>query len=661
MIRDLSMQLSNKILVDRISSGSSISADLVIERVIHFQDKENREETFHKTALAWANENDDPISLSDLLHLEYTIHPTLKEGLESIKKQLTNDKLLYWITRTFSRYYQRSPALAWCRAIFISLFQLGLSYFFFIFDVYTDIQLTSDYKAAYSDIDAYTNSMLECARANVSVPCSSTSSCFNVAHEYPDEAYYIAYCLTWASLVLSLFSYGIGILFIFNMDNLTEKFLKKNGKDEEKKKTLNIDLIVFYIKKILLGAVIRICWPILHIYRKIRYERSEQKSSRRKKFIEFETIWIMVRTIEHGIEATVQLLIVLYLLVPYLDEIHCWDFQTKIKKSSYGVFHFITMGHYQACLLEKVLGKLFINIFAQALSMSVLKYIKYGMSLNDHITNMIPIYASYLLQIFGRLYALRVFFVTAEELMGTEHKGDAIIIFFIIHFTFVLIIKFTFEVRRRNFCVSWLSLKFWMKFFINFLSSCLIYVQTNEYGTKPREDIHDHNSLLPQVLFQFLILVEHLVLVIFPLSLSKTDCLDQETYIFTAYTVPILWLISNISLIFHYKGCHTWKETNGPKFEIKKSNQDDTLQIQNTPDELRNHSNFKSQTCNVMNNFEISCFTYTCCSENTLKIIFNRNCFKTERNELENRIYKSQFEMSSVEPLIQSCNSMVLE
>ena len=133
------------------------------------------------------------------------------------------------------------------------------------------------------------------------------------------------------------------------------------------------------------------------------------------------------------------------------------------------------------------------------------------------------------------------------------------------------------------------------------------------------------------------------------------------TYIFTAYTVPILWLISNISLIFHYKGCHTWKETNGPKFEIKKSNQDDTLQIQNTTDELRNHSNFKSQTCNVMNNFEISCFTYTCCSENTLKIIFNRNCFKTERNELENRIYKSQFEMSSVEPLIQSCNSMVLE
>ena len=73
----------------------------VVKQVIHYNQPNHFEKTFHKTALAWANENDDPISASDLLHLEYQSHPEKAEGLSCMKKQLTNDKLLYWITLAF--------------------------------------------------------------------------------------------------------------------------------------------------------------------------------------------------------------------------------------------------------------------------------------------------------------------------------------------------------------------------------------------------------------------------------------------------------------------------------------------------------------------------------------------------------------------------------
>ena len=648
MIRDMCNHLSKKSLLTRISNAMNMEEDMVIRSIVNFSDKNHYEETFHRTALAWANENDDPISVTDLLHLIKATHPSKEEGLRCIKQQITNDKLLFWITRTFSRFYPNSPGKMWSKAFIISFLTLGISYFGFIFDIYTDFQLTYDYSAAYSDIENYTSEMMQCARVNRSDPGNVTQdqaqSCFSFNDQYPQQTYIVAYWLTWSSMLVSLIAYVIGITFVFNMRNLTEKKFPKPGAN-----ATIIGKALWTIRQIFLWIVIRMFWPFFHLYRKLRYEGSEVKSSRRKKFIEFETIWIMVRTIEHGIEATVQLIIVLYLLVPYYDEIHDWDFQTTVKKTSSGIFHFLTLGNYPACLIEKIVGKLFMNVIAQSISLTLLKYLKYGMSLPDHLANMIPVFASNTLQIIARLYAMRVFFVIAEDLLRTnDNKGLAIGIGFCLHFLAVLLIKITFELRKENYQRGfWWNIKFCMKFTINLLSSCLLYVQTNEYGTKPRDNINQHNTFLPQLIFQIVILIEHLIVIIFPLGLVSNDCLDRETYINTAYFVPILWLISNISLIWHYKDCHTWSQTNGPSFRLF------TVEQSQDPNEMINPPT-TSPNCPEP---EMSCFTFLCCQSVQIICSCSKRCVQINNQE-KRKIYKSSDKIelngmnSSTEPLI---------
>ena len=67
-----------------------------------------------------------------------------------MKNQLTNDKLLYWITRTFSRFYTTPSFYRWVTALFVSCFQLGFSsYGSYIFDVVSDLALMTEYGEAY--------------------------------------------------------------------------------------------------------------------------------------------------------------------------------------------------------------------------------------------------------------------------------------------------------------------------------------------------------------------------------------------------------------------------------------------------------------------------------------------------------------------------------
>ena len=265
-----------------------------------------------------------------------------------------------------------------------------------------------------------------------------------------------------------------------------------------------------------------------------------------------------------------QLKIVLYLLVPYYDEIHEWNFQTTIQKVADGLLHFLTAGRFEACLLDKVIGKLAFNVISQTASLTMLKYLKYGMSPLEHVGNMTPLFLSYLIQIWARVLVIRVFFVTAEDLLGLEdNKGLAIGLFFALHFAILLLIKLTFELGGMPCAQCDLESvvkvgRFWLRFLINWVSSSFVYVWSTGYGSKPRDNIHEHNTALPQALFQLLVLLEHLVLVLYPVYQVDMDCLDRDTYLKTAWLVPVMWVLSNLCLVFHYTSCHTWSSINGP-------------------------------------------------------------------------------------------------
>ena len=612
VLRVLCQYLSRGSCFQRIINQFCLTEKDILYEVVHYLDATHFEKTFHKTALAWTNENDDPISASDLLHFEYQTHETKREGLNCMKNQLTNDKLLYWMTRTFSKFYPTPNYILWTTASIVSCLQLGLSYFFYLFDIVSDLQLTRDYKDALDDIDGYTHEMWKCARHDEYDELLKPGTCFLKADKYPRTTYETAYYLTIFSMVISIAVYIIGIIFFFDSKNITEKltwFKDTKGKGSWRR----------IILKYLLLCGIRIFWPFFHIYRRIRYEASRNKSSRRKNLIEFESIWIMVKTIEYGIEATVQLIIVLYLLVPFYDQIHDWDFQTTCQKTFNGIAHFMTGGWYSACLLEKVVGKLFINVVVQSLSLTTLRYIKYGMSIFEHASNMWPLFLSNISQIVARIMVLRVFFVTAEDVLGIDSKGLAITLFFLIHFTLTFCIKITFELNSKDYCrINWICFYGIVKFLINLISSSIVYTWSPQgYGRDPRRNVHEHNTFLPQLLFQSLILMEHLILIILPLSLSSSFCLDSHTFQLTAFLVPCLWLVSILCLSFHYKNFHTWSQTNGP-----------------------------SQTCwgsTSTTHKEVSCVSGFCCSHNLFKVTLDRNCLN-----IENMNHTDDFKLQSL-------------
>ena len=200
------------------------------------------------------------------------------------------------------------------------------------------------------------------------------------------------------------------------------------------------------------------------------------------------------------------MIIVLYLLVPFYDQIYQWGITTTSKKALNGVTHFISAGNIEACLLEKVLGKLFLSVVFQSLSLTMARYLKYGMSLFEHIGNMWPLFLSYITQIVARILVLVILFVTAEDVLQIHNRGLAITLFFVVHFSLIFFIKVSFELHSKDYRSKDLKqvAKGIVKFLINLISSSMVYIWApiNNYANNPRNSVHEHNTFLPQLLFQ---------------------------------------------------------------------------------------------------------------------------------------------------------------
>ena len=235
----------------------------------------------------------------------------------------------------------------------------------------------------------------------------------------------------------------------------------------------------------------KIIWPVFHVLERIKYEASENRAHRRKELLEFENVWVMVKTIEYGLENSIQLFLILYLLVPYNNIIYQWEFQQILQKSFRGIAHFLTFGNVKACLLEKTVGKLFMNLVGQSLTVSLLMFQKHGISFCDNLIRFLPLWLSIFAQICARMFAFRIFFLTNQV---TE-----ILIFFCFHFMFVLLVKMLFELRRDHFTSCPMTFMNILRFIISWLSCAVIYMRLNP----PRQkNIHHNNSFIPQTIFQ---------------------------------------------------------------------------------------------------------------------------------------------------------------
>ena len=90
-------------------------------------------------------ENNDRLCTTEILHQEFECHQDdRKEGLNCLRQQLTGDELLTWTIETFTMFYEKTWAQMFVFPL-LGLIPVLLSIFTFVFDYYSDFELTYEY------------------------------------------------------------------------------------------------------------------------------------------------------------------------------------------------------------------------------------------------------------------------------------------------------------------------------------------------------------------------------------------------------------------------------------------------------------------------------------------------------------------------------------
>ena len=543
-----------------------------LDSIIHYKCDEYPESIFRKTALSWANENDDRITSLELLKLERNVHDCIDspenicliKGLQCLKNNLSSDKLLPWIIETYQGFYKRPAHLRWGFAIMTVICELLiLSYIPYMYDLYSDIDLAKNYQRIGDENSTFDESELwVCGDQHLDGFC---------AIDFQETAkirksFNIAFWITTTAIIVSTFSYIVCILYHSNPRFIAK--LERRFKDWGKKKTIN-KLTVNILWKLLWVCLVvfsKVFWPIIHFARKIRYNASTKKSQEKQAVIESDTTWSVVKTVEHGLEASLQLFLQMWLLKPYFPIIYTWNKKTFVIKGINGIANFMTFDIYPACYIEKALGKIALTLIVLSVSASFNKCSKHGVPACEKPFRLAPMFLSVLLQIIGRLYAFRILFLLDSPL--DEWK---LLVFFCIHFLAVFIIKIILEespferLRRKNIFPVFLNIG---KFFLSIFSSSIIMVHLHSSRMNVKKQ-----RFLSHTCFFLLILMEHFCIILLPYITSSSfppnSCLDHGSYNSVAITVMTLWAFGVFFHILHYNWSHPWAAINGPQFSVR--------------------------------------------------------------------------------------------
>ena len=116
-----------------------------LHHILLYKDAGSDDETYTKTALEWAVENNDRLCTTEILHQEYECHRhDRRAGLNCLRRQLTGDELLIWTIETFTMFYEKT----WAQSVMIPLMGLIPLFFSistFVYDYYSDFELSYEY------------------------------------------------------------------------------------------------------------------------------------------------------------------------------------------------------------------------------------------------------------------------------------------------------------------------------------------------------------------------------------------------------------------------------------------------------------------------------------------------------------------------------------
>ncbi len=272
--------------------------------IIHYKTNDVNS-LFYKTALNWANENNDRVMTLELLKLEQKAHSSEKEGLACLRNNLSRDVMLPWIIESYRKFYQETVYTRWCRVFFTVVIELLLlSYVPFMYDIYSDIVLAVSYhRIAYSNKTFDESELSNCSGNQLNFSCYERTR-MSIRELFPNssfdtliqsdgfqsyenslnlhqmfEAAFIATCFS-IIISLSFYIYSIPIdlqgLFLlpYNIRKIMpDKFNQgvtrmqwfMNDKSRRKNR------VVLFLSKIFLMGLGKVLWPFIHILRRMQY------------------------------------------------------------------------------------------------------------------------------------------------------------------------------------------------------------------------------------------------------------------------------------------------------------------------------------------------------------------------------------------------------
>ena len=559
--KEMYMDLLNEFLKFLYEGVNGIGAPTCDElnHIIHFKSNLSPGTLFSKTALNWANENNDKVMALELLKLEKKVHHQQQCGLECLKENLSSDTLLPWIIETYKNLYEQSRKFVKFNAVMIVFFELVLfSYMPFIYDYYSDVTLAISYK----DIANANNTDREfrlwtCDGDGSNLTLSSFQENSSVTIT---ELFDVAFWATIATIILSSMIYLYIVVKHSNPRCVSRLEQAINDWGEKKKINQKLTLITAKILGTTLSIVTKMLWPVIHMVRKYKYNAASKKSEHKDLTTESDDSWNVIKTAEYGIESSIQLCLQIWLLKPFFSEVTRWDKQQLIIRSVHGIVHFVTFGIYPACYIEKALGKILLTIVTLALGVAIMKSTKPGLGACERPLKTMPIFISILAQTVARIFAFRSLII-----MNASSEIYKYVPFLAIHMFLLIIIKVLFETRMRSangrssgiFAglgrIKQMPLLNTLKFLISALSSTIIMVHIHEETSVNRRR---QFSFLSHSSFFFLVLVENLSLALLPFVVPSLypdyEYFPWDSHINSLICVIIFWFISVMFQVNHY-------------------------------------------------------------------------------------------------------------
>jgi hypothetical protein len=548
-----------------------------LDKIIHNKIDGNeggKKSIFDKTALNWAIENNDEYMLIELLKLEHDFHKNEEDGLQCLCDNLNSHELLPWIFETYSKFYNKAKYWTSLRNVLVEL--VLLSYIPYFMDIYFDITLAKSYRI-FSSENFNVTELWTCGDIILNSSCyerigSDHATNYqrddnNLSNSFEDiqPCFKIAF---WATILLLSFTIGFYILCI--VFNSTPKWW--TSWPDSRDKYLGIfdfcwqNKNMAWCSKIILICIGKLIWPLIHCGWQLLYLASPKRSKYKENLVKSTNIWNNIKIVENGLESSLQLLLQLWLLRPFLPVIMTWSNTELISRCVSGLANFFTFEIHPACYLEKALVKILLTIFFLSLSMSLMKR-KPGQDL----IKTLPMFISIFAQTVGRIFAL-----SSLVLMTTSWGYYKYVLFFVNHFLLIFLIKILFEVKSLGDKIAacfqsqgWRK-RIWkvIKFITSGISSTIVLIHLHR--DKEDEWNKKHPTLLSHSAFQILILLEHLLLVRLPFYANGVyyppdDCFPASSKHNALRIVIVAWVVGVVAQSIHYKFCSPLSMLYGPR------------------------------------------------------------------------------------------------